>query len=72
MKLDYLSERPVCMHECSQIHFAYLCKFISHLAIDGVQYDSRKAGDLSTFFDVGGIIGKFKVSFQLHAWTDGE
>ena len=43
-----------------------------YLAIGGVQYDSRKAGDLSTFFDVGGIIGKFKVSFQFHAWTDGE
>ncbi|XP_028401776.1 glucose-6-phosphate exchanger SLC37A2-like [Dendronephthya gigantea] len=31
--------------------------YINHTDIGGKRYDSRKAGDLSTFFDVGGIIG---------------
>ena len=53
-------EYSLCLFFAKLVSYTFLYwlpYYIAHTDIGGVRYDSRKAGDLSTFFDVGGIIG---------------
>ncbi|CAB4010305.1 glucose-6-phosphate exchanger SLC37A2-like, partial [Paramuricea clavata] len=53
-------EYSLCLFFAKLVSYTFLYwlpYYIAHTDIGGVRYDSHKAGDLSIFFDVGGIIG---------------
>ncbi|XP_046854310.1 glucose-6-phosphate exchanger SLC37A2-like [Xenia sp. Carnegie-2017] len=53
-------EYSLCLFFAKLVSYTFLYwlpYYINHTDIGGIRYDSRKAGDLSSFFDVGGIIG---------------